>query len=243
MWVLLSKTKKIALTIWSVLLVLITGLTLLQTLTGQLSGMTGFAWMWTGIHLLPGFVVLFLSIMLDRQPARLVPQFAHRTLIGLTTLYLLLVLITLLAEPFATRGALSMWAYRQQSFGWLVPIQLILLVGYYLLFFKKKPIFQPGESDITLMAKKEAIKWGDIQDQLRKECFELIAQGKLDQALEKLQTSIDQTGIGDPEQVYLLQSQYVENRNNQRMNLVSMEEYQRTQSRIALALMELLRRQ
>ncbi|GJM32074.1 MAG: hypothetical protein DHS20C18_10750 [Saprospiraceae bacterium] len=241
MWLLLSKTKKGGLKIWGIFLVLVTGLTFLQTLTGQLAEMNILGWCWTGINLLPGFLILFISVLMDRESSKLITQFAHRMLLGLTTIYLLLLLSTLLAEPFATKGTLSMQEYRLRSFWWLLPYQLILIGGYYLLFFRKKPIFQPDQSAIIKMAGKEAIKWAEIQDSLRQECFQLIAKGKVETALEKLKENIDETGIGDPEKVILLQNQYNENRNNQRMNLISMDEWQRSQSRISLALMELLR--
>ena len=216
-------------------------LTFLQTMTGQLAEIQILGWCWILINLFPGFTLLFISVLIDRHSAKLIPRFAHQTIVVLTTLYLITLLTTMLTEPLVTQGKLSMRDYRLNAYFWLVPYQAILLLGYILLFFKKKAIFKPDQSTIGLMSDKVAVKWAAINEKLRKECLQLLANGQLAKALKKLRENIEMTGVGDLEKIILLQNQYHENQKNQHLNLISLEEAQRVNSRITMAVMDIMK--
>lgn len=226
--------------IWVTFSAIIVGLTLLQTITGKLESITAFGWWWVCVNLIPGLLVLFIAVLLDRQTTNSIPGFVHRSLWMGALIYLSLVLITLLAEQAAISGSLSIKAYRSYSFGWLIPFQGLLLIGFYLVFFRAKPLFFPDEKTIVTIADKQAKLWREKQNQLREECFRLITAGRVGEVFDKISNSIKKNGAGDLDRLILLKNQFVENRRNIDLNLVSLDEGSRVQSRVIMALMNMI---
>ncbi len=229
------------LSMWGTVALLLLILVFLQSLSGRLYGIQPIAWGWLALAVLPGLSMLFGTTLSERSAYRMVPRFVHRSLLWASALYLVLVLATLLAEPFALQHQLSIKQYRLQSLYWLLPFQSLLLAGFYLLFYRRKAFYHPPLSSLQEVAKGEAGRSALAGQERRRHCLELISKGQLEQALEQWREWVGQSGIGDLEQAVSLQSQYHEHQKNHQMNLISYEEWQRGRSRVAAALLALLR--
>ncbi len=204
--------------------------------------MTALAWSWLLLSTLPGLVILVVATMRDRQSARIIPRFNHRTLVWSTAAYLFLVLLTLLAEGWATREARSMVAYRYQSFLWLLPLEGLLLAGYALSLWSKNANFLSRQHEIGEVAGKEAERWAERHNPFREKAFERIEKGDVGTAIDLTVEHIKESDVGDLNEAILLQSRYQEHQKSIRMNIISHEEAGIERNKITLALMELIRR-
>lgn len=242
MWSLLSITKRLCLRIWLGFFAVLLTITLVQTITGAVAKMTVVAWSWLLLTTLPGLLFLMIAVMRDRQSARVIPRFNHRTLIWSTAAYLSLVLLTLLAEEWATREELSMVEYRNQSFLWLAPLEVLLLTGYAISLWSKNTNFLSRQHDIGEVAEKEAELWAERHNSFREKAFEHIKKGEIGTAISLTVAHIEQTDIGDLNEGIHLQSRYQEHQRNKRMNIITNEHAETERNKITLALMELIRR-
>lgn len=241
MWVLLSATKKKCWRTWLLFVGLILALSLVQTISGKLDGIMLFAWTLIGAMILPGFISVYISILLDRQSARIIPKEVSLILQWGTRFYLLILLITLMAEgSVVSFSSLSMYEYRMKSLIWIIPIELILVIGYFLIFFKREALFQPNVEAIKKIAAQHAEKWGEKHIALKEECLELISKAEVEEALALYKKEIKETGVGDLNKVILLESQFNENKQKVTLGINSPEESQRTQNRIMMAFIQLL---
>ena len=243
MWELLSNTKKLCWRVWLAFTSIITGLTLLQTISGRLGDITLFVWLWAGITLLPGFMMVFVSVLRDRQTSKAVPREAHYVLWLGSLAYLLIVLGTILLEGIATSRALSIYEYRLQSFAWTVPVEVLLMVGYALVFYKKQPLFRSDEQSIRGLASTQAQKWGKKQQKLKETCFELVAEGKLEKAFSTARKYMEENGSGNLNKALLLENQLSETRQRAEQQLISREESEKVTRRITLAFMNMINMQ
>ncbi len=153
---------------------------------------------------------------------------------------MLLALLTLLSEPFATRGELSMVQYLTQSYWWLLPMEAILLAGYGLVFFRKDSIFKPNEQIILDFAVQKAADWKGQGNSLRQQCFELIAANKLSSVFSIMKKQFEKTDRNDLNAVVLLENQFTEISRQRDLNLVEREEAQISLNRIVMGLMNLV---
>ncbi len=243
MWLRITHTKKNCLFKWLGFSLAVFILTLWQTFSGSLEGILLLAWGWFAGNLIPGLTMLLLAVLLDRQLARLIPRTAHRVLVGLTLVYLLAVLITLILEPAVTGNpALNMEEYRYHSFLWLVPLQFLLLIGYSMLFFWKKMFLYPNEVEVRRVARSEMESETGPHQELRKKILNRIAENKIEEALQEVADTIQVTGIGNLEGVVILQARWRENKRQEQLDLQSPEQLQRNYNQIAVDLMELAKR-
>ena len=240
MWILIAESKKRCWRLWAIFSLLLLGLTLVQSISGKLLDMLSFSWLWLMLNLLPGLLMILIAHLKDQQSARVLPAKAHWAIWGSTLLYLLVLLITLLAEQLATSSTVSMKVYRMNALLWLFPFQGVLLLGYILLYYRKKALFRLNQQAIVQAAGIQAKKWSEKENAMRESCFQLIAAGKVDEALTKFKQHVETTGIGDLNQVVLLESQLGQNQKNLRNNLISFDEGDRTRNRIIMALMDLI---
>lgn len=241
MWVLLSETKRKCWRIWLAIPGLVISLSLFQTFNGKLDGAIALAWIVIGLMVLPGFLIIYLAMLLDRQTTRFIPKHVSLVLRYGTLLYLLLVLMNFLAETAVVAfSSISMYEYRLQSLIWTLPAEGLLLAGYFLIFFKKQALFQPDENAIKAIASQQAEKWGKQYIELKEKCLELISKAEIQEAMTLYKNDIQKTGIGDLNTLILLEGQLHENQQKMTLGLISPEDSQRTQNRIMLALIQQL---
>lgn len=240
MWELLSNTKRKCWNVWLVFTGITVVISLIQTLSGRLNDIEGFSWIWVGLNLIPGFLLVFISYLKDRRTANMVPTAVHNILWMGSLLYLLLLMATLLLEGLATADGWSIYEYRLRSLSWTMPTQGFMVVGYLLIFFRREPIFRPDDTAIEQFAIQQAEKWGKQQEELKRTCSLLISESKIAEVFPKAKELIERKGIGDLNYLIILESQFKKVENDFMLNLIPYDEYQRMRNRISQALLNLI---
>ena len=231
MLILLADTRKKLLWLWLVFTAIIVLLIFIQTLSGKFEDIESKAWLWAFTHLLPALLLLITAVLMNRNPSKVLLSSTFRMTYIATLTYLLLVLMTLLALPFATINQ-SIEEYFSQSYMWLVPFQVILLITFGILYFKKETIFRPNAAIMQEFVSKKAEFAQRKGNTLQSEAFELlIADDKMPEVLDLLKAHL-KSSTND---IVLLQSQYTEWQQQRDMNLLSADELQRTLNRLMLA--------
>lgn len=227
--------------LWVVFSIPILLLVFLQTITGKFEGILGAAWGWVGINLLPVLILLFAGAMQNKHGDKVIQQFIFRIILLFSIIYLLLLLITQLSLSAGT-GHQSIHAYFMQSYKWLVPFQLILLLVFFSLFYRRQALFQPNEKIIKNYFKEKAKTALEQKNVFRQVAFDKLIAGDFDELFEHLKQKAKEDS-GDPDkmnQSVLLQSQYNEWKKNTEMNLIDTKDAQITLNRISMALMNLI---
>ena len=239
-WKLLSETRRACLraVLFGSAAVLL--LVFAQTVGGILSDVVVQGWAWVLIVVLPVFLTLWASAMLNRYPAKIIHPTAHQSLVIGSWAYQLFALLTLLAEPFATREALSIVQYLAQSLWWLLPLQVILLVGYWLVFYRKDSLFKPNEQIILDFAAKKAAIWEAKGNLLRQQSFELVAANDLPGVFAKLKEAFNQSNSEDLKETILLQGQFTSLSQARALNTADPDKAQIELNRIAMAVLNLV---
>lgn len=239
-WKLLSETRRACLRAMLIGTALVLLLVFAQTVGGILADVVAQGWGWAILMVLPALLAVWASAMLNRYPAKIVHPTAHQSLVLGTWAYLLFVLLTLLAEPFATRESLSIVEYLGQSLWWLLPTQVLLLVGFWLVFYRKDLFFKPNEKIILDFAAKKAADWQGKGNLLRQQCFELVAANDLPAVFEKMKETLGKAGGSDFQEALLLQGQFTTLSKERSMNLVDPEKAQIELNRIGMAVLNLV---
>lgn len=239
-WKLLSETRRACLRAMLIGAALVLLMVFAQTVGGILADIVAQGWTWALLVLLPALLCLWASAMLNRYPAKIIHPNAHQSLVLGTWAYLLFILLTLLAEPFATRETLSIVDYLAQSLWWLLPMQALLVLGYWIVFYRKDLIFKPNEQIILDFAAKKAAEWKDKGHLLREQCFELMAANDLAGVFAKMKETFEKTGGDDFKTALLLQGQFSSLSKEREMNMVDPAKAQIELNRIGMAVLNLV---
>jgi hypothetical protein len=121
-------------------------------------------------------------------------------------------------------------------------MELLLLTGYGLAFFRKDSIFKPNEQIILDFAAQKASTWQGQGNTLRQQCFELIAANDLPGVFALAKAHLDKTGSPDLNAVILLENQWTELSRRRDLNLVESGEAQMNLNRILVGLMNVVER-
>ena len=236
MWIPLSRTLRSCLLLWIVTTVLVMLIVLAQTLTGKLGQAAPTVWTWAALLLLPGLGLLLSGSVLNRHAGKLAPPAPHFLLAALTVLYMLLILLTLF---FMLQNDHGLIAYFQESYWWLAPLKILLLMAFWLAFWRKEQIFQPDQRVILELAGVRMQAAQAKGDQLRSVLFEAIAAGDLGKAFETLKQSRtpDDRSHAD---LAMLQGEFTELTRNRDLNLIAPADAQRQLNRITVALINLI---
>jgi hypothetical protein len=239
-WKLLSETRRACLRVvlagTSVVLLLV----FTQTIGGVLSGMVVRGWTWALIVLLPVLLLLWASVMLNRYPAKIIHPTVHHSLVWGSFTFEAFSLITLLAEPFATREALSLADYLTQSLAWLLPMEGLLSIGYWLVFYRKDVFFKPNEKVILDFARKKAAEWKGKGHLLRNQCFEMMAVGDLPGVFAKMKETFEKTSAEDLKEAILLQGRFTALSREREMNMVDPDKAQIELNKIGMSILNLV---
>ncbi len=239
-WKLLSATRRACLRAGLAGTAAVLLLVFAQTVGGILAGIVAQGWGWALLVLLPALLTLWASALLNRYPAKIIHPTAHQSLVWGSWAYQWFILLTLLAEPFATREALSIVEYLAQSLWWLLPMQALLLLGYWLVFYRKDLIFKPNEKIILDSAAQKAADSKEKGNLLQQQCFELVAANDLPGVFAKMKETFGKTGGSDFQESILLQGQFTALSKEKEMNMVDPGKAQIELNRIAMAVLNLV---
>jgi hypothetical protein len=242
MLILLADTRKRLLWLWLGFTAVIISLVFIQTLTGKFEGIERKAWLWVFTNQLPALILLLAAVILNKNPSKVLLQSTFNAVMWGTVVYLIFVLITLFALPFATINW-SIEGYLNKSYLWLLPFQIVLLAAFWILYFKKQPLFRPNPTILQEYVAKKAEFAERTQNNDQKHAFNLlIADGKMPDLFDYLKTEFQKDNANRTEvnDILLLQNQYNNWRHNNDLNLATPEDLQRELNRQTIAIINLI---
>ncbi len=235
MWTLLSNTRRKCWNSWLAISPLITLTVLAQTVGGTLDNIAGTAWTWFILTVVPGFLLLFVSVVQHHKPAKLVPLHIHRALWLGTVFYLLLVMVTLLTEPVALENGISIKRFLILSYWWLLPFEAILIAGLLLAFFRQEALYQPDNRAIVELSMQYSAQWKAKGVDKRQRCFDLIATDELQGACDLIRAENESFA----DMAATLRGRCVAVQNGLDMHTLDPNEARRELNRVAVALIDL----
>jgi hypothetical protein len=236
-WMLLADVRRRLLPWWLALSALILALLLVQTLFGKYAGIEGQVWFWGSFLLLPGLLLLLLSAWLNKHSARIVAPSAYRALWGLTLLFLLLTLGTLLLAQLAIeKNDYGLDTWLRKSYAWLAPLNILLCTGLVLLFYRRQELFQPGSEVMIRLAGEKAHR---ARHPVAAQVFESLAQNNLDLAFDRLQRHFEACSVPDLHHILVLRNEYRNLVRARQSDIIDPEKAQRQLNRLTLSLLEI----
>lgn len=241
MWHLLSDTRARALYAWILGAGLLTVFVFIQSATGKLEAEDlPFAWLWVAVNLLPGLGLLWADVLLHRAPARLLHPAAHRALVWGTWGYMALLLGTFLALGAALMRGGSVVGYFRASWYWLGPAQGIVLAFYALALYRKQEVLRPDAEVITAFAEQKAAAWKDKGNVRRCQCFELVAENRLPDALALLKQAFEGRDTTNHHAAIELNRQYRALQHERNLNTIDPKEAQILLNRVTIGVLSLI---
>lgn len=239
MLLLLSEIRRKLLWAWLILAAPVLLLLTIQELNTVFEGTNGAPWVWATINLLPGFAMLLLGAILNTNPGKHIWRPVFRIILVITSAYLLWVLLTALGLRARPETQSIVDYYRQ---AWYRPamFQVLLLVVYGLLFFRRETVFVPNTqivSEHVSKALKKAKKAGNAPQSSALELFSLAKYGELFTLMQNHFNTTNRSAMND---LALLQNQYTENRRQLNLGVADPKAAQRELNRISLALLNLI---
>jgi hypothetical protein len=232
MLILLADTRKKLLWLWLIFSIITILLVLVQTIAGKYEDMLGTTWLWVFVNLLPSLLLLFVAVLLNKNPSKVLLINTFRAVYGSAWAYLLLLLLTLLALPFATANY-SIEAYLKDAYLWLLPFQIILLVVFCLLYFRKETLFRPNAAIMEeYVSKKAEFAQRTGNDNQINAFNALINDDDLSDVLTVLRTHLTDS----KNDIIVLQSQYVNWQKQRDLNLTPPDALQRDLNRLTMAI-------
>lgn len=219
----LAETRKKLLWLWLAFTVLIIGLVLVQTITGKYNGMKGTAWVWALGNLLPSLVLLYTTLLLNKNASKFIVSAAFWAIYVGALVYLLCLIAYLLATPFAMSNA-RLDDYLMQSFGFLVPFQLFLMGLFGLLYFREAPLFTPNAAIIGTYVNDKAVAAQGTGNLRQQQAFTALTQdADLSNVLTLLRAHLPE----ETSNIVLLQSRYATWQRDKNLDLAAPEVLQR----------------
>jgi hypothetical protein len=231
MLVLLADTRKKLLWLWLAFTAVFSLLFLIQTLSGKFEDIVGTAWLWLFTHISPCLVLLFVAVLLNKNPSKVLLLSTFRAVYASAWAYWLLLLVTLLALPFATANS-SIEAYFKEAYLWLMPFQLILMVVFSLLYFRKETLLRPNAAIMQAYVSKKAEFAERAGNDSQNTAFKaLINNADLTEVLTYLRIHL----VDSKNDIIVLQSQYTNWQKERDLNLTAPDVLQRELNRLTMA--------
>ena len=231
MLILLADTRKKLLWLWLGFTAVLITLVFVQTLSGKFEDIEGTAWAWAFINLLPNLTLLFVAVLLHKNPSKVLIRATFRIVYAGALAYLVLVTLTLFVLPVATANW-SIEEYLNKSYTWLLPFQCILLLTFSTLYFRKEALFLPNANIMQeyVSQKAEFAKRSGNASQVQ--AFNLlISENGIEAVLEYLRNHLH-SATND---IVVLQGQYTEWTQQRDLNLMPPDALQRELNRLTMA--------
>lgn len=233
MLVLLSETRKKLLWLWLICTALIMALFLVQTINDKYENIVGTAWTWAFANLLPCLLLLYVAVLLNKNASKLILQSIFRLVYIGALAYLVGLFVILLAMPFAETH-MSIAAYFQMSYFILVPFQMLLIVLFSILYFKKEPLFVPNAAIVQSYTAKRAEAAQGKGNLKQEQAFALLLQ---EPDLENVLTFLHEHLEDDNSDIILLQNQRTTWQRNKDLSLATPDALQRQLNNLTLSVL------
>ena len=240
LWILLADTRKKLLWLWLIFTGIIIALFLFMTIVNTFEGVEITAWIWAFISLMPMLAMLFIGVFRNPNPSKVIKKSVFYLVFYGALGYLILTLATLLGLQAwldaHTEGGIG--DYFKQSYLWLLPFQILLLGGAWVLYFQKTKLIQPDEKILLEYAQKKAEyaqRFGNLAQQ---EAFDLLIDNKMPALFELMTLQLK----GKPEQndIVLLQGTYTRIKETHNYDTEDPAVLQRELNRISMALIDII---
>lgn len=222
---------------WTILSAIIVLIIFLQTMLGRFAGEPLPAWVWVMLSLLPATLVIYTGIYLGKNGTKVVHQSTFQWIYFTAILYLLLVLGTLLALPFAIiNNDFTLPGYFQTSYAWLLPFQGVLILALSLLFFRKEGMPLEDTASPAVVATENLA----LPEAIKKNCRQHIAKNEIAEAFQQIEEHFKQEEKALPEAFVVLERRYNDVMNEKKVDTIEPQAAQRELNRIAIALLQML---
>lgn len=236
--VILVQVQRRLLRLWNVLTILILTVVFLQTILGRFEGEPIPAWIWLFLHILPCTVLLYLGIYFYTHSVKIITLFAFRAVYWFTFTYLLLVLGTIIAEPFAIQyNNYTLPEYLQLSYTWLIPFNCLLIAAYGILFFYKKALPTIRNTQEETKEAPETLTKLNVPATLKNQCRKHIENNQLS-AIFKVLSAHYQNQL--PDQVLALQRRHKEVQEEKINDTIEPAAARRELNKITITLLKML---
>ncbi|MEY4902255.1 MAG: hypothetical protein RLZZ292_70 [Bacteroidota bacterium] len=189
-----------------------------QTISGKYEGQSDGAWAWFLVNTVPS-IALLTYVFFNKK--NLILDKKYSILIWLSVFYVLILLFSLLSQPFASASALEIL---HQSEYWLGPIQLLFLGGLSFAVFS-------NENYESI----EAIEETDDYDQ--NDLRSLLAHNQLEKVFERLKPQLD---AEQQTTLLLLENRYNTLQQSKQKGIITNENASIEHNRIVVVLEELM---
>lgn len=241
-WILLADTRKKLLWLWLAFTTLILAILFLMTLNGKLVEAEGATWSWASICLLPMLSLLFIGVARNAHPSKAIKK-AHFWLIyALAFGYLISTLFTLLGLQgwlmSHTEEGDGISRYFSETYLWLMPFEILLLIGAGFLYFQKTPLFQPNEKILMGYAQKKAEYAQRFGNKNQLKGFDLLIKNDFEQLFSFLTDTI--TDKSEQTLNATLQSRYSFVKQHKDFNTADPKELQIELNKITMGLIDVI---
>lgn len=240
-WILLSDARNNLLRIWNTATVLALLFLLAQQIGGMLAGIEAPSWSWFFSCFFPGLLLLNLNAWLRRRADKVLSPGAYRTLLGLASLYLSMLILALIASrAVIDANDYGLDTYYQKTLWVLLPFNLLLTAGFTLVFYTRESLFKPSPAIVLELAASKAAAAKQHGRKIQIQIYETIRENKIPAALEQAVNWFEQYDTGNHQNLLLLQSRYHTVREMLDLNTISPTEAQIELNKITVALIDLI---
>ena len=239
MLILLKDTKRNLLWLWLGFSIPVLLLVLIQTISGKFEGIEGTAWTWVAINLFPVLGLLLFGAIQNKYPGKPIQIFIFRIIWITSFLFLLLLLMTLLGMTAGTANQ-SIESYLNQSYKWLLPFQILLIGIFFLLYFKKRSIFQVNEKILKNHIQSKANKAKQQANLPQQQAFDQLQAGNYTQLFDHLQNHFNDTSSDEHTATVVFQSRYNKWKNDTDLDVVDKAEAQRSLNELVVSLADFI---
>ncbi len=239
MLILLKDTKRNLLWLWLGFSIPVLLLVMIQTISGKFEGIEGTAWTWVAVNLFPVLGLLLYGAIQNKYPGKPIQVFIFRIIWITSFLFLLLLLMTLLGMEAGTANQ-SIQSYLRQSYKWLLPFQILLMGIFFLLYFKKRSIFQVNEKILKNHIQSKANKAKQKANLPQQQAFEQLQASNYNELFNHLQNHYSVASSDEHTATVVFQSRYNKWKNDTDLNLINREEAQRSLNELVVALADFI---
>lgn len=207
-WILLADTRKKLLWLWLIFTAIILVFFLFMTVVNTFEGVEIAAWLWAFISLFPMLAFLFIGVAQNPNPSKVIKKTTFFVIFWGALVYLLFLLSVFLGLQAwldaHTEGSIS--DYFNKSYWVLLPFQILLLWGVWILYFEKTKLIQPNEKILLGYAQKKAEyakRFGSLTQQ---DAFDLLLKNKMPALFELLRLQLKSKA--EQNDVILLENTY-----------------------------------
>ena len=239
-WKLLAESRSLLLKWWHGVSFILLLFIIIQQVTSKIAGIETIVWTWYFVLLLPSIVLLNVHAFLNKHSDKALHPRIYRLLLGLSIGFLSLMFLTFLLAQFAVEmNDYGLDVYFLQSYRYLGPLSILLVLGFVLVFYKRNNLLKPSNQAVLAIAKTKAQEAEQQTKPIRKACLGLIGDGDLTAALDKMTAYFSKNDDEGLQHLILLKSQISSIENSVELSTIESESANVSLNRITIGLIDL----